>query len=251
MLAASLAGQLELTEAGAATGVSRQRWRELEAKLGRKLVRPGDPAYLRVGRPLNLRYAGIRPGGVAVCTNVQDVRTAVAWAHENRVPVAVRSGGHNYAGYSAGPGLVVNVGGMRGVSVNDARGTVTAQPGARNTTIYNGLQPHGVAISAGRCPTVAVGGLVLGGGIGFSSRKLGLTCDHLIEAQLVTADGHLLNCSEREHSDLFWALRGGGGGNFGVCTSYTFVTHPVSHVTLYDISWEWADAPAVFEASRQ
>lgn len=251
MLAASLAGQLELSEASAATGVSRPRWRELEAKLGRKLVRPGDPGYLRISRPLNLRYAGIRPGGVAVCANVQDVRTAVAWAHENGVPVAVRSGGHNYAGYSVGPGLVVNVGGMRGVSVNDARGTVTAQPGARNTTIYKGLQPHGVAISAGRCPTVAVGGLVLGGGIGFSSRKLGLTCDHLIEAQIVTADGRLLTCSEREHPDLFWALRGGGGGNFGVCTSYTFVTHPVSHVTLYDISWEWADAPAVFEAFQR
>jgi FAD/FMN-containing dehydrogenase len=247
-----MAGQLELLPAtGSAAGVSRPRWDELAAKLGRKLVRPGDRGYLQISRPLNLRYAGVRPGGVVLCSRVQDVRTAVRWAHENGVPVAVRSGGHNYAGYCAGPGLVVNVGGMRAVSVDDAHGTVTAQPGARNTTIYSALQPHGVAISAGRCPTVAVGGLVLGGGIGFSSRKLGLTCDHLIEAQIVTADGRLLTCSERSHPDLFWALRGGGGGNFGVCTSYTFVTHPVSHVTLYDISWEWADAPAVFESFQE
>jgi FAD/FMN-containing dehydrogenase len=75
-----------------------------------------------------------------------------------------------------------------------------------------------------------------------------LTCDHLVEAQIVTADGRLRTCSERKNSDLFWALRGGGGGNFGVCTSYTFATNPVSSVTLYDISWDWADAPAVFEA---
>jgi FAD/FMN-containing dehydrogenase len=251
-LAASVAGQLELIAAAeAALGTSRPRWNELAAKLRHKLVRPGDRGYLQISRPLNLRYAGIRPGGVAVCSRVQDVRTAVAWAHENGVPVAVRSGGHNYAGYCVGPGLVVNVGGMRRVSVDDANGTVTAQPGARNTTIYAGLQPHGVAISAGRCPSVAVGGLVLGGGIGFSSRKMGLTCDHLVEAQVVTANGRLLTCSERENSDLFWALRGGGGGNFGVSTSYTFATNPVSYVTLYDITWEWADAPAVFEAFQR
>ena len=80
---------------------------------------------------------------------------------------------------------------------------------------------------------------------------MGLTCDHLVSAEVVTADGRLLRCSEREHSDLFWALRGGGGGNFGVCTSYTFTTNPVSDVTLYDITWEWADAAAVFEAFQR
>ncbi len=251
MLVASVAGQLEVLTGCGSAGTSRPRWDELAAKLGSKLVRPGDRGYPQISQPLNLRYAGIHPGGVALCSGVQDVRTAVAWAHENGVSVAVRSGGHNYAGYCVGPGLVVNVGGMRTVSVDDARGTVTAQPGARNTAIYAALQPHDVAISAGRCPTVAIGGLVLGGGIGFSSRKLGLTCDHLIEAQVVTADGGLLTCSERSNSDLFWALRGGGGGNFGVCTSYTFATTPVSDVTLYDISWDWADAPAVFEAFQQ
>jgi FAD/FMN-containing dehydrogenase len=252
VLAASLAGQLELLAGSvSAASASRPRWNELAAKLGHKLVRPGDPRYARITPPLNLRYAQIRPGGVAVCSSVTDVQTAVTWAHENGVPVAVRSGGHNYAGYCTGPGLVVNVGGMRAVSVDDGRGTVTAQPGARNTTIYAALQPHQVAISAGRCPTVAIGGLVLGGGIGFSSRKMGLTCDHLVEARVVTPDGRLRTCSEHRNSDLFWALRGGGGGNFGVCTSYTFATNPVNDVTLYDITWEWTDAEAVFEAFQE
>ncbi len=257
LVVAGFVGQADLLagcgsgSSSSASAASRPRWDRLSAKLGKRLLRPGDRGYLQISRPLNIRYADVHPGGVAVCASAGDVQTAVRWAHENRVPVAVRSGGHNYAGYCTGPGLVVTVGGMRSVSVDTANGTVTAQPGARNTMIYAGLQPYNVAISAGRCPTVAVGGLVLGGGIGFSSRKMGLTCDHLVSADVVTADGRLLTCSEREHPDLFWALRGGGGGNFGVCTSYTFTTNPVKDVTLYDISWEWADAAAVFDAFQQ
>ena len=118
VVAASLAGQLEFLVAH--TSAARPPWDELAAKLGRKLIRPGDRGYAQISRPLNLRYAGIRPGGVAVCSHVEDVQTAVAWAQANGVQVAVRSGGHNYAGYCTGPGLVVNVGGMRGVAF-DAR----------------------------------------------------------------------------------------------------------------------------------
>jgi FAD/FMN-containing dehydrogenase len=198
-----------------------------------------------------LRYADVVPQGVAVCADADDVRRAVRFAAAEGLPVAIRSGGHNYAGYCSGPGLVVNLGSMRDVDVADAAGTVTAQPGARNTMIYAGLQPHGVAISAGRCPTVAVGGLVLGGGIGFSSRKLGLTCDHLIEAEIVTADGELRRCSERQNDGLFWALRGAGGGNFGVCTRYVFETRPVGDVSIYDIAFRWKDAEAVFASFQE
>ena len=112
LMAASVVGQLEfLTGCGAgSSAASRPRWDELAAKLGRRLVRPGDHGYLQISTPLNTRYAHIHPGGVAVCASVQDVQTAVRWAHDNGVPVAVRSGGHNYAGYCTGPGLVVNVG---------------------------------------------------------------------------------------------------------------------------------------------
>ncbi len=233
------------------SSASKPDWDALGARLKGRLVRPQDPRYGLVSRPYNLRYAEVQPSGVALCSGAADVRASILWARDSEVPIAVRSGGHNYAGYSTGPGLIIDVGQMRDLAVEDARGTVTAQPGARNTMIYTGLQPHGVAISAGRCPTVAVGGLVLGGGIGFSSRKLGLTCDHLVEAEVVTATGKHVKASADINPDLFWALRGGGGGNFGICTSYTFETHPVSDVGLYDIEWEWSDAPAVFEAFQE
>lgn len=221
-------------------------WDGLRKGFKGQVLLPGNKGFEIRSRPLNDRYAEELPRGVAVCADAGDVRKAVRFAADEGLPVAIRSGGHNYAGYCSGPGLVVNLGSMRGVSVDDSAGTVTAQPGARNTMIYAGLEPHGVAISAGRCPTVAVGGLVLGGGIGFSSRKLGLTCDHLLEADLVTAEGEFLKCSERENQDLFWALRGAGGGNFGVCTRYVFETRPVGDVSIYDIEFDWRDAEDVF-----
>jgi FAD/FMN-containing dehydrogenase len=223
-------------------------WDLLRRELKGKVLASGARGFDAVSRPFNLRYADVVPRGVAVCADAGDVRRAVRFAREEGLPVAIRSGGHNYAGYCSGLGLVVNLGSMRGVEVSADKRTVTAQPGARNTMIYAGLEPHGVAISAGRCPTVAVGGLVLGGGIGFSSRKLGLTCDHLVEADVVTADGSLVRCSESRNADLFWALRGAGGGNFGVCTRYVFETRPVGDVSIYDVAFDWRDAEAVFAA---
>ena len=249
--ALGLAGNLGWLAGCGSDSSSEPNWDELAARLGGRLLRPDDPAYAAASRPYNLRYAGTHPQGVAVCTGAEDVQISLDWARESGTPIAVRSGGHNYAGYSTGPGLVINLGQMRDIEVDDADGTVKAQPGARNTMIYAGLEPHGVAISAGRCPTVAVGGLVLGGGIGFSSRKLGLTCDHLTEAEVVTAAGELVRASESENPDLFWALRGGGGGNFGVSTSFTFTTKPVSDVGLYDLAWDWRDAEAVFAAFQE
>lgn len=226
-------------------------WEELARRIEGGVVRPTDPDYVAVARPLNRRYEAIRPAGVAVCASARDVRESLMWARESELPIAVRSGGHNYAAYCAGPGLVINLGQMRRVEVIEAAGTLRVEPGARNTDVYRGLQPHGVAISAGRCPTVAIGGLVLGGGIGFSSRKLGLTCDSLIEAEVVTADGEQLRVNADRDPDLFWALRGGGGGNFALSTSFHFATKPVGDVTLYDITWDWDDAADVFEAFQR
>jgi len=223
-------------------------WEKLANRLDGSLVVPTDRAYARLSLPQNRRYADIRPRGIAMCASPADARESLLWARDADIPIAVRSGGHNYAGYSTTDGLVIDLGRMKGVNVNQGQGTVQAQAGARNTDVYAGLQPHGVAISAGRCPTVAIGGLVLGGGVGFSSRRLGLTCDQLTRAEMVTPAGDLVTCSRSENQDLFWALRGGGGGNFGICTSYEFATRPVGEVTLYDIEWEWRDAAKVFTA---
>ena len=249
--AAAAAAPLEWLAGCGSGGSSPPDFTNLARRLKGLLVLPPDRLYPAASTPLNRRYADIHPMAVALCKTANDARESLAWARENDVPIAIRSGGHNYAGYSTTGGLVISFDRMRRVVVDDSHATLVVQPGARNTDVYAGLQPHGVAISAGRCPTVAIGGLVLGGGIGFSSRKLGLTCDHLLEAELITADGKTRTCNERENADLFWALRGGGGGNFGISTSYKFETRPVSDVTLSDIEWGWADAARVFAAFQE
>ncbi|MDO8189602.1 FAD-binding oxidoreductase [Conexibacter sp. JD483] len=234
-----------------AAGANERAWRELERRLHGRLLRPGGSGYARAALPFNRRYAGVRPAGIARCASEADVREAILWAREHEIPLAARSGGHSYAGYSTTRGLLIDLGGMRQVHVDDEAGTVSAQSGARNTNVYTGLQPHRVAISAGRCPSVAIGGLALGGGFGFSSRAMGLTCDSLAETRLVTADGRLLTVSAHRHPDLFWALRGGGGGNFGISTSFRFRTTPVSDVGLYDLAWDAEHAPRVMLALQQ
>jgi FAD/FMN-containing dehydrogenase len=244
--AGALASQLGWLSACGGSGSP--DWQKLADRLDGSLVLPADRIYAGVSRPQNRVYKDVHPRGVVLCASPTDARESLLWARDIDMPIAIRSGGHNYAGYSATDGLLIDLGRMRGVKVDQAQATVLAEAGARNTDVYAGLQPHGIAISAGRCPTVAMGGLVLGGGVGFSSRKLGLTCDDLIEAKMVTASGDNVTCSATENADLFWALRGGGGGNFGICTSYEFHAHPVGDVTIYDIEWDWADAATVFAA---
>ncbi|MEU4746568.1 FAD-binding oxidoreductase, partial [Actinosynnema sp. NPDC023658] len=152
---------------------------------------------------------------------------------------------HNLAGFSTTTGLLLDLSKMRGVQVHRGRGDgrvdrVTVEAGATIGRFYPHLEQHEVIMSTGRCPTVGISGLVLGGGIGFSDRKFGLTCDALVSTQVVTADGELITCDENTHSDLFWACRGGAGGNFGVHTSYTFEVQPMTRddpVTFYDLRW--------------
>jgi hypothetical protein len=226
-------------------------WDELAQRLQGSLVLPDDDAYGSLYPPFNRRYEDVRPQGIASCLDSSDVRESILWAREHEIPVAIRSGGHNYAGYSTTEGLLVDLGQMGSVDVDDDTGVATVQVGARNTDVYAELQPHEAAISAGRCPTVAIGGLVLGGGIGFSSRKLGLTCDSLSETEIVTADGQILTCNEKENEDLFWACRGGSGGNFGVNVSYTFQATPVKDVSIYDLQWDLKDGEKVLPALQE
>ncbi len=244
MLSVGLASQLGWL-AGCGGGSGDPDWDGLASQLKGSVVLPDQRAYAGVALPLNRRYEDIRAAGVAVCADADDVAASVRWARDGELPIAVRSGGHNYAGYCAGEGLVIDLGRMRKITFDDAEGTMTVEPGARNTDVYSAMQPHGVAISAGRCPTVAIGGLTLGGGIGFSSRKLGLTCDSLLGAELIDADGESLRASDDQNPDLFWGLRGAGGGNFAISTRFRFRTHPISDVTLYEISWPWKDAATV------
>jgi hypothetical protein len=165
----------------------------------------------------------------------------VRWARKHGIHNVPRCGGHSYAGYSTtSRGVVVDVSSMNRVHVHDGIATVGA--GARLIDVYSGLASLGLTIPAGSCPTVGISGLALGGGVGYAGRKFGLTCDNLVGLSIVTADGKLRECSQHENGDLFWASRGGGGGNFGIATSFRFRTHHVGDVAYYQVVWPWADA---------
>jgi FAD/FMN-containing dehydrogenase len=244
----SQAGWLAACGGSNKKGPSDKDWARLAKQLDGRLVRPGGAEYETLKQPSNLLYANVRPQGIAVCAGAEDVRRSILWANDHEVEIVPRAGGHSYSGYSTTAGLLVDFSDLKRVSVERSTGMVTVEPGAQNTDIYDGLQPYGVAFSAGRCPTVAVSGLTLGGGFGFSSRHIGLTSDALLETEIVTADGRILTCNDSENADLFWACRGGGGRNFGINTSFRFRSWPVDHVSLYDFTWDWKDARAVIAA---
>jgi FAD/FMN-containing dehydrogenase len=222
-------------------------WADLAGRLTGRLLRPGDAMYPAATVINSTRYMGSPPAGIAVCLTPQDAAACVNWARDTAIPFAVRSGGHSYAGFSTSPGLVIDVKSMRTVTFDEAAGTATVAGGANNADVGAVLGPYGVFFPGGRCPTVGVSGLTLGGGWGFSNRYLGMTCDSLVATELVTADGQIVTASETENPDLFWAVRGAGGGNFGVHTSFTYRTAPAGGVTVYSLSWSGGDAEALID----
>ncbi|GAA1008562.1 FAD-binding oxidoreductase [Acrocarpospora pleiomorpha] len=221
-------------------------WRALGRGLDGKLVRPSDAAYDRARRLFNSAYDKVRPAAVAYCATPADVAECVAFARRFDVPITARSGGHSYAGWSTGTGLVVDVSPLS--SVRHSAGLATIGAGAKLVDVYAKLGKLGVSIPAGSCPSVGIAGLTLGGGIGVVSRRYGLTCDVLTQVEMVTADGRRVTCSPTSHPDLFWASRGGGGGNFGIATSFTFRSHATREVTVFSLRWPWARAGAVLRA---
>lgn len=222
-------------------------WRDLAAALRGHLVQPDDPGYDTDRQLFNPRFDDLHPQGIAYCTEPADVAACVTFARSHDVALAVRSGGHSFGGWSSGPGLVVDTTRMSTVTVNDDS-TATVGAGARLIDVYAGLAAQGRMIPAGSCPTVGIAGLTMGGGVGVLGRKYGLTCDNLTGAQVVLADSSTISCNAREHEDLFWALRGGGGGNFGAVTSFTFTTHPAPDLVHASLEWPWGAAPAVLDA---
>lgn len=201
------------------------------------LLRPGDPTYPKTGLPTNLAFVGIRPQGIVLSAGPADVQTSVHFAREHGLPAVARSGGHSYAGYSTTPGLLVDLSLMDTIKLDPSEGIADIGAGALLDVVDNTVAPFDVTVPAGRCATVGIAGLLLGGGFGFSARKFGLTSDNLVQTQIVTADGKLRNCNEIENQDLYWACRGGGGGNFGINVAFQVSTHPVSTVSVYCLEW--------------
>lgn len=223
-------------------------WSELSKSLQGTLIRPTSSYYSTARQLFNPRFDYIQPAAIAYCVSPADVQTCIAFAQRFGVPLAARSGGHSYGGYSTTTGLVLDVSRMNTVTVDTSAGTASVGAGTRLIDVYAALAPYGLVLPAGTCPTVGIAGLALGGGVGVLGRKLGLTCDSLLAAQIVVADGRVLTCDTNHEPDLFWALRGGGGGNFGVVTSFTFRVYPVASLSLFTLNWPWSSAADVLDA---
>nr|WP_184905363.1 FAD-binding oxidoreductase [Amycolatopsis umgeniensis] len=210
-----------------------------------RVRRPGESGFTEASMPFNKRFAATVPSGVVSVANTADVRNAIEWARHTGVDVVARGGGHSYAGHSVNTGLVIDLSAMNTVSANGSTGLVTVAGGALMADVYAAIQPHEMAFALGNGASVGIAGLTLGGGCGATSRVLGLTADALVATTLVTADGQLLHCDANENADLFWACRGGGGGNFGINVSFTFQARPVADCASYLLLWDRADAPKV------
>jgi FAD/FMN-containing dehydrogenase len=225
-------------------------WDGLHARLDGRLVLPSDPDY-DISRQLwDPRYDRLTPQAIAYCASVSDVQQCLELARGAGVTPRPRSGGHSYGGWSSGDGLIVDTTAMASISV-DPSGTAVIGAGARLIDVYAALAAHGRALPAGSCPTVGIAGLTLGGGVGVLGRSYGLTADRLQRVDLVTADGTLHRADPGTDGDLYWATRGGGGGNFGVATSFTFSTVPAPPLTTFSLSWRWAAAADVLAGWQQ
>jgi FAD/FMN-containing dehydrogenase len=222
---------------------------ELRPALRGEVLDGADPGYEGARRLYN-GMIDRRPALIARPVDAGDVAAAVRFARRHDLEIAVRGGGHNGAGLgSVDDGLVIDLSAMRGVRVDPAARTAQVAGGAKLGDLDHATCAFGLCTPAGIHSTTGVGGLTLGGGHGYLSRRYGLTIDNLLEADVVLADGSLVRTSEDEHPDLFWALRG-GGGNFGVVTSFTFRLHPIGDVTAAISLWPVERGPDVLRWYR-
>ncbi|MFJ3921992.1 FAD-binding oxidoreductase [Streptomyces sp. NPDC090022] len=215
----------------------------LARSLDGRVVLPSDTDYAEARQLFQPRYDTVAPGAVAYPAHAEDVAACLAFVRRTGVPVVARGGGHGYAGWSTGPGLVIDVGVLAYVAAGSA-GAVRIGAGARLADVGAALADRGTAIPTGLCPSVGIAGLTLGGGLGISSRAYGATSDQLTGARLVTPDGVVREVDATHEPELFWALRGGGAGNFGVVTEFRFRSHPVTDCAFAELHWPWRHAAA-------
>jgi len=221
----------------------------LKTSLRGPLIEPGDERYEAARRVYNGMIVR-RPAAIARCADVADVMAAVNFGRDHGTKLAVRSGGHNAAGLGiCDDGLVIDLSAMKGIRVDPRARTVQVQAGCVWGDVDHATHAFGLATPSGIISTTGVGGLTLGGGLGHLTRKCGLTIDNLLAADVVLADGSFVTASAEENPDLYWALRG-GGGNFGVVTSFLFQAHPVNTIYGGPTLWELDQAADVLRLYR-
>lgn len=225
-------------------------FQHLRASLHGELSCPGDDRYEQARRVWNGRFDRY-PSLIVYCVDINDVLRCIEFARHEDMAVTVRSGGHSLAGHSVcNDGLVIDLSCMKGVWVDPIRGVASAQAGLTLGECVFQTQQYGLATTTGTVAGTGLGGLTTGGGIGWLMGRYGLTIDNLLSADLVTADGQVLTVNADKHADLFWGLRG-GGGNFGVATSFEFQLHPVGSVLAGKIVYPIESAKDVLRLYRE
>jgi FAD/FMN-containing dehydrogenase len=241
---------------GAATSASTTPasvdWNALAHGIDGRLLRPGDQPYAAAARLYNPRFDELRPLAVVQAASANDVVTALEFAARSGLLVHPRSGGHSYVGASAARRAIqIDVRRLFTVRFEAASKTITVGAGASLLSVHTALDPHGRTVPTGTCATVGAAGLTLGGGLGVEDRAYGLTCDALDSVTVVTASGQAVTASSKEHPELFWACRGGGGGNFGIATEFRYRTFPAHPMSTYYLRWDDASTEAVIAGWQQ
>lgn len=238
------------TGAGTAFGLG-ENWNELRDVLQGDLVLPADAAYGQAKQLQVGQYDALSPDAIAFCETAEDVQKTVLFAQEYDLPVRVRSGGHNLNGWSSGNQvLIVDVSRINHATVN-AGGTVQVGPGTQSVDALATLKQYNKQIVTGTCPTVCAGGFISGGGVGFQTKKFGLAADRLVSAKVVLADGRIVKASATQNSDLYWALRGGGGGNFGIVVDFEVRPIDAPRLVKYETIWSWDVAATALKAWQE
>ncbi|MCV6638158.1 FAD-dependent oxidoreductase [Candidatus Albibeggiatoa sp. nov. NOAA] len=240
--AGSTLGALKLASAKELSdtlGGTQSQWQMLRAAIQGQVYLPADEGFGLKAMVNNLRYMRRLPPAIAIIDDAIKAQRAIQWCQENQIKFHIKGGGHSYAGFSAAssdePVLILYTQDMRNRSTNlydPDTGNMTVGAGAINYQVYQALAKYDRSITHGRCPMVGVAGFVLGGGIGFDMRRYGMASDLLVSAEIVLASGKKVKASKDHYSDLFWALRGGAGGNFGLSTAFEFKTHDVKNEQL-------------------
>jgi hypothetical protein len=238
------------SEVTAAPELGAEALRKFEAGIHGEVFRPGHPGY----DPARAVYNAMidkHPALIVRCREVSDVQRALEFAQGKNLLVAVRGGGHNVAGKAlCDHGLVIDLSAMKGVRVDPAARTVRAEAGLTWGEFDRATQAHGLATTGGFISTTGIAGLTLGGGLGWLMRKYGLTCDNLLSVEIITADGERRTADARENPDLFWAVRG-GGGNFGIVTSFEYRLHPVGQLLAGPVFFPLEQAREVLHFYRE